>query len=391
MEPGGKICIRLGWDGTKISQVSVAPRNSVTPASLLTGKSGQQAVNMIPLLFSLCGKAQGVAGAMALEAATGVTPPRETGLWRNRLVQAEAIQESLWRILLDLPKAAGREPMMAPYVELRRRLARGLSGVLSEDTWKIAGGRIAVPDGLAWNTLAEDIEIFLSDHVLGIPLRAWLDICTRQELESWLETSATPIVASLGLIWRGRENGGENDTRLLPALDQAEILEHIVARLETDGRFAQIPQWQGDPAETGPMARMKDHPLLRELLRQDGPGVFVRLLARLLEIATLTAGLNATEAGLSWLGSTEVRTETGAAWVQTARGLLVHWLRLEQGKVADYRILAPTEWNFHPEGAYARGLVGRSAASRDEARAAAEWLLLALDPCVAYEIELNDA
>lgn len=391
MEPGGKICIRLSWDGAKVSQVSVVPRSSVVPANLLAGKRGQQAVNMIPLLFSLCGKAQGVAGAMALEAATGATPPRETGLWRNRLVQAEAIQESLWRLLLDLPKATGHEPMMAQYVELRRCLARGLEGILSTAAWKTAGARIEVTDGHAWKTLAQDIEKFLSDHVLGIPLRAWLDIRTCRELESWLATRATPIVASLGQIRRKKESLGENDTRLLPALSRAEMLEHIVARLETDRRFAQIPQWQGDSAETGPMARMKDHPLLHELLRQDGPSVFVRLLARLLEMATLTAGLNVTEAGLSWLGNAEVRAGTGAAWVQTARGLLVHWLRLEQGKVADYRILAPTEWNFHPEGAYARGLEGRSAASRDEARAAAEWLLLALDPCVAYEIELNDA
>jgi coenzyme F420-reducing hydrogenase alpha subunit len=90
--------------------------------------------------------------------------------------------------------------------------------------------------------------------------------------------------------------------------------------------------------------------------------------------------------------SATVRQGTGLAWVQTARGLLVHRAELdESGNVRDYRIVAPTEWNFHPAGACVHGLTGMAAVSTDEARHYAELMVQSLDPCVAYEIEVCNA
>jgi hypothetical protein len=46
----------------------------------------------------------------------------------------------------------------------------------------------------------------------------------------------------------------------------------------------------------------------------------------------------------------------GVAWVQNARGLLLRRTVLDkQGTIADYYLVAPTEWNFHPDGPYAQG------------------------------------
>lgn len=82
-------------------------------------------------------------------------------------------------------------------------------------------------------------------------------------------------------------------------------------------------------------------------------------------------------------------TGTGLAQVQAARGLLVHRLTLEQGRLADYRILAPTEWNFHPQGAAALGLATLPAADEPTLRRLAGLFITALDPCVAYDISIS--
>jgi hypothetical protein len=82
-------------------------------------------------------------------------------------------------------------------------------------------------------------------------------------------------------------------------------------------------------------------------------------------------------------------TGTGLAQVQAARGLLVHRLTLEQGRLADYRILAPTEWNFHPQGAAALGLATLPAADDPTLRRLAGLFITALDPCVAYDISIS--
>jgi hypothetical protein len=75
----------------------------------------------------------------------------------------------------------------------------------------------------------------------------------------------------------------------------------------------------------------------------------------------------------------------------TARGVLTHAARVADGKVAGYHIWAPTDRHF----ADARGLAGLLAESSwPDARAARDGLelaILALDPCLPYDLEFADA
>ena len=77
----------------------------------------------------------------------------------------------------------------------------------------------------------------------------------------------------------------------------------------------------------------------------------------------------------------------GDGAVETARGRLTHRVRLDGGRIADYRIAAPTEWNFAADGPLARGLVGAVADAGLEERAG--MLVAALDPCVASTIVIE--
>jgi Ni,Fe-hydrogenase I large subunit len=83
---------------------------------------------------------------------------------------------------------------------------------------------------------------------------------------------------------------------------------------------------------------------------------------------------------------------TGVGLAETARGLLLHQAQVAaDGRVERYRVVAPTEWNFHPNGALTRGLVDRPV--KDSAAACRDATLLAqaLDPCVAFAVEATDA
>jgi len=54
---------------------------------------------------------------------------------------------------------------------------------------------------------------------------------------------------------------------------------------------------------------------------------------------------------LSLAGSLPLSEGAGLGWVQTARGLLLHRVACTaDGLIGSYRVLAPTEWNFHPGG-----------------------------------------
>jgi Ni,Fe-hydrogenase I large subunit len=76
---------------------------------------------------------------------------------------------------------------------------------------------------------------------------------------------------------------------------------------------------------------------------------------------------------------------------ETARGRLAHWLRLDgDSRLADARMVAPTDWNFAADGPLARGLTGAAVRDRDDAVERVRLLVAMLDPCVACGIDVHE-
>lgn len=124
-------------------------------------------------------------------------------------------------------------------------------------------------------------------------------------------------------------------------------------------------------------------------------GVLSRLTARIVEVVSLMQSLRRDSEKLI-RGEVDAVDQSvsqsigeGIGQVEAARGRLLHWVRLENERIEDYRILAPTEWDFHPDGVAAAGL--KSLVSDDETmlRLQARCWLDAIDPCVAYEVRLH--
>ena len=102
----------------------------------------------------------------------------------------------------------------------------------------------------------------------------------------------------------------------------------------------------GATAETGPWTRC----LPRAGFGADGSAVsaWLRLASRIADLARIACDEQALRHGALALGDGE-----GIAWSEMARGLLVHWVRLEPGsrdpalaRVEACRVLAPTEWKL---------------------------------------------
>jgi coenzyme F420-reducing hydrogenase alpha subunit len=85
-------------------------------ARLLCGQPAEQAVALVPLIYSLCGKAQGIAARAALSAALGeaVAAHVDAEAW------AEAAREHAWKLFVDWPKQLGQVPDEAFFVRLMR-------------------------------------------------------------------------------------------------------------------------------------------------------------------------------------------------------------------------------------------------------------------------------
>ena len=173
----------------------------------------------------------------------------------------------------------------------------------------------------------------------------------------------------------------------LPDLPE-ESLEPGLTGACADG-FTATPEWEGQPRETGALEREAGRPLIASLVRQNGNGLLPRLVARLSELASVPNRVEAILARIEAAAPASMPAEpngTGLAQVEAARGRLVHWVRLEGGQVADHRILAPTEWNFHPRGVLASGLLTLPAGPDIERLA--RLVVDAVDPCVECRIEV---
>lgn len=313
IDPG---CVRLRLtvrDG-RVDAVEVGSERPQV-ARMLRGRPAEAAVRLVPLLFALCGKAQGRAAEMALAAARGVAvPPR-----LDPAIAAEAMREHLWRWLLDLPPLVGLPPL--------------------KDEFAAA---------VVW--LARDERA---------PIAALLD---------------DERIAALAHRLDALPEGEEGAARLLPALD-ADASRKAWPHL--DAAFCVQPDWLGEAAETGALAR-----------RGGGSGgaCAQRWRARLAELQDWAGGAAKVGAG-GTASSTTVAPGTGRSLVETARGLLMHEIVLDGDTVADYFIVAPTEWNFHPRGPLPRWLLGRDASDREALGSLVARCVAALDPCVRWELD----
>lgn len=374
----GRIALEIGWDGNRVTTVSIRSTRTPDPSRLLEGRCVAQAIETVPLLFSVCGRAQVVAAALASEAARGELAEPGLARLRSRMVAAERLHETLWHLLLDLPPLLGEAPQHEEFVAMRRRLARIAGRIGARARWwddeeagDAAGDR-------CWCDLADEARAFLARVVYGMDCDVWLSLA-EDDFMGWKDRGATPTAARLARLCA--TDLGDDETPALPA--GPELLDAIAPALEASGEFVRLPSWKGAPAETGAWARQAKDPRMR-LVR----GIGARMLARLVELARLPRRLR--DAGASF-SRMSLRPGVGLAAVETARGTLVHAVTIEEGKLARLRIVAPTEWNFHPEGAFARGLVGFAACDEAQVARAAAMLAHALDPCVAFAIRVEHA
>ncbi len=360
----GRIDITLRYHPEVPVAVHIESTRPHVAQKLLAGRSPAEAANLVGLVFSLCGNAQRIAAEAACEAALGMQPDLTTRVARDQAVLRELAREHAWRLLLDWPQQAGK------------------SLGIAADMASLLCLRQADGDSTQY---AQTLDDLLRTTLLSEPADEWL---TRDlaAFDAWQEAGETSVARLFNALGHGPDRGVSQVT-LLPPLQglTTQAARSLAAGALTDVAFCAQPLWQGAPAETGAVGRLCGNALLAGWIEQRGRGVGARMLARLLELAVLPGLLQAPTGDMVRAWSLD--ENVGAAGVETSRGLLLHAVRLHAGKIVEYRIVAPTEWNFHPTGALAQALSSLSAPPAMLA-VHAGLIVQSLDPCVAFDINL---
>ncbi len=163
--------------------------------------------------------------------------------------------------------------------------------------------------------------------------------------------------------------------------------------------WCKAPRLAGVPMEVGALARqlVDGHPLIRDLHAKSGGNVHTRVVARLLEIARVVIAMeqwtDAIMAGERFIEHGKMPDQaTGIGLTEAARGSLGHWLRIENGRIANYQIIAPTTWNFSPRdasgapGPLEQALEGAPVRAGETEPVSVQHIVRSFDPCLVCTV-----
>ncbi len=403
MEIEGLLDIQLTMNDSRINDVKIKSSRPVYASRVFIGKSVNESLTMLPLLFSICGVAQACAGVRACEQAQGLKVPLHIEQVRNKLVMMETLREHLWRILLDWPilldkQLLGEQSLKQPLQtqdmseiikhqqDYRKLLTTGSNPFLLDQ--KLPSVKIENCQPI------KKLSQLLEKSIFALSPAKWLEIDSIEKLQYWFESSETIAAKFLMKInqnqWQSL--GCNNIKGLLPL--ETKNLEVKIVDIDTlytqfeNENFVKQPQWQDKCCETSSLTRV-DSPLLQILHCQWGNGLITRLVAKLTEMAQIAEELlDDTENPTPAISQNQCEIQaSGIGIVSAARGFLMHQVSIAHGQIKKYQILAPTEWNFHPQGVVTQSLAGLQG-DTDQINSQAELLINAIDPCVGYKFNI---
>jgi hypothetical protein len=364
----GALAVRLTVAKERVVEVELSSTRPVQVASVLAGRTADEVLRLVPLLFPVCGVAHGVACARALEASRAAEEDLRLDAARALVALAEAAVSHAWQLAIAWPEAAG----------------------------------VAVDAGAL--RAAREARVALSEALFGCTTlgpallpRPALDAASLAvtALCSLVDELATGSNALLDAVaGAGRQAFGATTASCLASLDALDVGETAM-QLAAGPLFAAQPTQGGATLDLSAYARQRGDEEVRACEAEHGRGLLTRLIARRTDARADARRLASRTSELLVASQGEAARRRaieggGAGSADTARGPLVYWARAATGAtVKDVRVVAPTDWTFHPRGVVRGALLGAEATptlARD-----AGWLMLALDPCVAWTIEVRRA
>lgn len=341
--PTGGLLLSVELGGGVVRAATLRFTRPVQLCEAVLGWPAAELPTAFERLYALCGRSHGIAARLALDAARGRHTPDPTLRAAVRQLAAERIGEHL-RSTFATAASLG---LSAEPMELTA--LRGVFAATRPDQ---------KPTGLT-GALA----------VLGLD-------GARPAPQSW---------AARMLATAEQENGPvDHETGRVDRLTPADDAAVLAALARAGSAFAAAPVLPGRRPETGALGRSG----------ADSASPRARLAARFAEIRCAAALLleEAEDAPAAWLASFTLPDGAGCAAVESPRGRMHHLVAVDaQDRVTRCAVLAPTEWNFHPDGPLVHALRGLRVGSGAAAAARIRWLVGLFDPCVPCALALRES
>ncbi|MGD9653717.1 MAG: nickel-dependent hydrogenase large subunit [Sulfuricurvum sp.] len=355
--------------------------------AILENRPALDALVITPRVCGICGHSHLIAAARMLESVyknrkikISLSPKAEKIREITRI--CEILQNHLkWLYLVMLQESAkivGSEPpgaLKALYISSKiNQIAALFSGQWPHSSYALPGGVTCDPthiEVMQALSLLSEVERFVEEEVLGSRSERFSEKMEPNDLLSLKGDFGTLLrnFEQLELLDQGRSHGrflvlGEHNSTLSSYITDSKKADSDFSLVhEDDSRtfarggttYAKNALYDGEFVETGPLARALAlaRPTVRELFSRYGDCAFTRITARMDEVVYLTAHVR------SLLSTLELREASffvpppienlsgeGIGIVEAPRGSLIHKARIEKGKIMEYTIITPTQWNL---------------------------------------------
>lgn len=351
--------------------------------AILEGRNGLDALVIAPRVCGICGHSHLIAAVRMLEsvyenAGYPVTlTPKATAL-RDITLSCELIQNHIkWLYLVMLHesgKLLGEEPpaaLKALYITSQvNQLCALFSGQWPHSSYALPGGVTCDPthiEVMQALKILSDVERFVEDEVFG---------CSAAHFESQMKNDTfLSLEGDFGTLLRNLErlellNTGKSHGRFLVLGDEKnsftkgkrkianiDLVSEDSSQTFAEGgkTHAKNALYNGEFYEAGPLARaiLRNREGIKELYEKYEDTALTRISARVdemlylvLQLRQLLNSLDLSQRSFIPPVAIESISGEGVGIVEAPRGSLIHKARIEKGRIIEYSIITPTQWNL---------------------------------------------
>src|SRR3954451_16934941 len=162
----GALAIEILVVDSTVADVRLRSSRATGIGAMLTGRRMSEATSLVPMLFSLCRMAQGIAAANACESAIGITVSPAQQAARDLLILGEMAASHGWQITMEWPRLIGGEPDPSLLLPLRTATDAPASALYPSGDWNRAGGGNLSPDSQRLRDACSGISAAI-DRLIG--------------------------------------------------------------------------------------------------------------------------------------------------------------------------------------------------------------------------------
>ncbi len=401
----GEIELKLEWENGKIKDVFIIASNFRGFEFILEGKPPLDALVITPRICGICGHAHLIATTNALEkayenAGYPLEISQKAKIIRKLTLSAEIVQNHIrWFYLFVFPDILKLEKGNKQFenfipikgsqwrkaLEYSSKIVKIISlfgGQWPHTSYSLPGGVVSDPTTFE---IVEAIDIvdslinYVEQDILGMNAEDYLSITDPEtffeksdgDLKIFLQTVKKHNFHKIGKAYKRFLTVCEMNPVIAKGITRRKKCEFDINKVKEIKTFSYLSddknldnkyswatavRYDGYPYETGPLARRINNqdPLFLNLLSEYKDSYFTRIWARVDEIIKLLFSMK------QWLQEINLKEKSfiqpkidikeleteGYGTVEAARGSLIHFIKIKEGKIQKYEIITPSVWNL---------------------------------------------